>query len=62
MELNANKKAFTLIELLVVIAVIALQLENPDAATYWRRVEPGNTDIWKLVTAVWGHVGWTSQN
>jgi prepilin-type processing-associated H-X9-DG protein len=36
----------------------AEQLVNPNDATYWRRVEPGNEDIRRLVTAVWGHVGW----
>lgn len=34
-------------------------LENPNDATFWRRVEPGNSDIYKLVTAVWGHPGWS---
>ncbi|MHC5162458.1 MAG: hypothetical protein ACYSO4_04990, partial [Planctomycetota bacterium] len=40
----------------------ALALENPDQATLeeygFRRREPGNEDIRKLVTAVWGGVGW----
>lgn len=37
----------------------AEQLENPNDATFWRRVEPGNEDIRRLVTAVWGHPGWS---
>jgi prepilin-type N-terminal cleavage/methylation domain-containing protein/prepilin-type processing-associated H-X9-DG protein len=36
----------------------AMALGNPNDATYWRRVEPGNEDIRKLVTAVWGKIGW----
>jgi prepilin-type processing-associated H-X9-DG protein len=40
-------------------ALDALEEENPDDATFWRRHEPGNEDIRKLVTAVWGKVGWT---
>lgn len=39
----------------------ASDLENPNEATYWRRIEPGNEDIRKLVTAVWGQVGWTQE-
>lgn len=38
----------------------AAQLENPNDATYWRRVEPGNEDIRRLVTAVWGRTGWSN--
>lgn len=37
----------------------AMAMANPNDATYWRRVEPGNEDIRRLVTAVWGKVGWT---
>jgi prepilin-type N-terminal cleavage/methylation domain-containing protein/prepilin-type processing-associated H-X9-DG protein len=37
----------------------AAQLDNPNDATYWRRTQPGNEDIQKLVTAVWGCPGWT---
>lgn len=37
----------------------AAQLENPNDATFWRRAEPGNEDIFRLVTAVWGKVGWS---
>lgn len=37
----------------------ATALENPNDATFWRRIEPGNEDIRRLVTAVWGHPGWT---
>jgi len=33
-------------------------LENPDEASYWREVQPGNEDIEKLVRAVWGGIGW----
>lgn len=36
----------------------AMELDNPNDATYWRRLEVGNEDIRKLVTAVWGDVGW----
>ncbi len=36
----------------------AEQLENPNDATFWRRIEPENEDIRRLVTAVWGHPGW----
>ena len=43
-------------------ALEALELENPDHATLpeygFRRHEPGNEDIYKLVTASWGKVGW----
>lgn len=39
----------------------AARLDNPNDATYWRRIEPGNEDITRLVTAVWGHVGWSGQ-
>ena len=40
-------------------ALEALEEENPDDASLWRRHEPGNEDIYKLVTASWGNVGWT---
>ena len=40
-------------------ALEALELEDPDEASLWRRHEPGNEDIYKLVTASWGKVGWT---
>lgn len=33
-------------------------LINPNDASFWRRVEPGNEDIERLVTAVWGRIGW----
>lgn len=38
----------------------AAQLENPNDATFWRRTEAGNEDIYSLVTAIWGHVGWNA--
>jgi len=38
----------------------AAALENPNDATFWRRVEEGNEDIRKLVTAIWGSVGWSA--
>jgi prepilin-type N-terminal cleavage/methylation domain-containing protein/prepilin-type processing-associated H-X9-DG protein len=37
----------------------AAALLNPNDATFWRRVEEGNEDIRKLVTAIWGRVGWS---
>ena len=37
----------------------AMELENPNDAGLWWRPEPGNEDIRRLVTAVWGKVGWT---
>lgn len=37
----------------------AESLANPNDATYWRRIEPGNEDILRLVIAVWGHPGWS---
>jgi prepilin-type N-terminal cleavage/methylation domain-containing protein/prepilin-type processing-associated H-X9-DG protein len=40
----------------------AAALNNPNDATYWRKLEPGNEDITRLVTAVWGHVGWTEND
>ncbi|MHC5179350.1 MAG: type II secretion system protein [Planctomycetota bacterium] len=39
-------------------AIKAMDLENPDAATGLRDVQLGNEDIRRLVTAVWGKVGW----
>jgi prepilin-type N-terminal cleavage/methylation domain-containing protein/prepilin-type processing-associated H-X9-DG protein len=39
----------------------AEQLENPNDATYWRRVEPGNEDLRRLATAVWGRPGWSGE-
>jgi hypothetical protein len=38
----------------------AAALENPDVASHWREVQPDNEDIEKLVRAVWGDVGWTT--
>jgi prepilin-type processing-associated H-X9-DG protein len=40
-------------------AIEAMELEDPDVATMWTNPQPGNEDIRKLVTAVWGGVGWT---
>ena len=40
-------------------AIKAMDLENPDVATGLRDEHSGNEDIRKLVTAVWGKVGWT---
>ncbi len=34
------------------------QLENPNDASYWRRIETGNMDIDKLVRSLWGGIGW----
>ena len=36
----------------------AMALENPQKATYWRETMDGNEDIRKLVTAVYGNIGW----
>ncbi len=36
----------------------ASELENPNDASYWRKVETGNEDITRLVRAVWGDIGW----
>lgn len=38
----------------------AAALENPNDATFWRRVEEGNEDIRRLVAAIWGRIGWGS--
>jgi hypothetical protein len=46
MKAVKSKKGFTLIEF------------NPDDASLWRDPQPGNEDLRKLVTAVWGGVGW----
>ncbi|OXU15514.1 DUF1559 family PulG-like putative transporter [Sedimentisphaera salicampi] len=35
------------------------RLPNPNDATYWRRVEPENTDLIRLIEAVWGRRGWS---
>jgi len=36
----------------------ALDLEDPDQASYWRERQDGNEDIARLVKAIWGRVGW----
>ena len=36
----------------------AYALEDPDQASYWRELQPGNEDIARLVRAIWGRVGW----
>lgn len=36
----------------------AMELDNPNEATYWREVMNDNEDIRKLVTAVYGKIGW----
>jgi len=42
-------------------AIQAEQEFDVVAPTYWRRHEPGNDDITRLVMTTWGKVGWTSQ-
>jgi hypothetical protein len=36
----------------------AYALEDPDQTSYWRELQPDNEDIYRLVKAIWGRVGW----
>ena len=42
----------------VEFARAAYALENPQQASLWRQRQRNNEDIYKLVRAVWGRVGW----
>jgi prepilin-type N-terminal cleavage/methylation domain-containing protein/prepilin-type processing-associated H-X9-DG protein len=36
----------------------AMDLDDPDIASFWREIQPDNEDIYRLVKSIWGKVGW----